>query len=175
MSKQISLTGDWRKLRRFLSSTEDVIDSINNGIREEAERIAEAIKDEIPYYAEPNAPSTVERKGFDAPLLEDGDFKMDGIVVKESADENRSYKKYYVIKGDPDALVQSGDRDHDGLTFEGLLEIMENGESRAGRHHNINIPKRPIMTIAFDRMKNKVSQKLIMKMKDEVHKRMRGD
>lgn len=166
------LTGDWGRLRSFLSSGQEFVDGVNEVIKEEAEHIREEVSSEIPFSQNPNAESTIKRKGFNAPLLESGVYKSQGIVVNEYGSRDKGFKMYYVIQGNDQLAVESGERDHDGLTYAGLLEIMENGSS-AGRGGAVNIPKRPVLTITFDREKSKLEREIIGKAFKLVHEALR--
>src|SRR3712207_3553885 len=139
-----ALTGDWNKLRSFLKSGQDFVDGVNEVLEEEANNIRDAVEQEIPFYAVPNAQSTIERKGADAPLEESGTLKSEGIVVNEYGSRDKGFKKYYVIQGNENLQVESGGRKHD-LNYAELLELMENGASNAGRNGEVSIPPRPVL------------------------------
>lgn len=174
MAKQgYALTGDWNRLRGFLKGGQGLVDLVNETLQEEAQKIRDAIENEIPYDAVPNAPRTVKNKGFNAPLLESGTYGSEGIVVNEYSARDKGFKKYYIIEGNKDKLVESGDRPHDGLTYAGLLEIMEEGRSNTGRGSSIVIPKRPIVTITFDRMKASLESEIIAKTRSAIHEAIR--
>lgn len=166
-----ALTGDWNKLRNFIKSGQEYIDLANDVIREEAEKIRDSVEKEIPFYRVPNADSTIRRKGKNAPLEESGVFKSQGIVVNEYGSRDKGYKKYFVVQGNDSLHVDTGGRNHEGISYKDLLEIMENGASNTGR--GSNIPPRPVLTITFDRLKGQLESEIIGKVFSKVHEAIR--
>lgn len=166
------LTGDWNRLRSFLKGGSDLVDLVNEVLEEEANKIRDAIESEIPY-GEPNADYTVRRKGADRPLEESGEYKEDGIIVKEYSSRDKGFKKYFIIQGNKDKLVESGGRDHNGINYADLLEIMENGSETAGKSHSVHIPARPVVRITYDRLKSSLESDIVAKTRSAIHEAIR--
>lgn len=173
MSKSgYALTGDWNRLRSFLKDGQEMIDLVNDVLEEEANKLREAVQNEIPFYQVPNAQSTVRRKGQNSPLHESGVLQSQGIVVNEYGSRDRGFKKYYVVEGNKDLKVESGGRDHNGINYSDLLTIMENGGS-GGKNGSVNIPPRPVLTITFNRFKSSLEKEIIAKAKSAIHEALR--
>ena len=169
-----ALTGDWNRLRSFLTSGQQMVDMVNEVIEEEAHKLRDAVEDAIPY-GDANAPMTVENKGFDAPLFETGTLASKGIVVNTYSSRDRGFKKYFVIEGNKRLTVatRGGSGEHNDITYADLLEIMENGAVGAGKGHGTFIPPRPVLSITFDRLKSTLEKTIVTKAKSAIHEAIR--
>lgn len=160
MSKTgISLTGDWRRLRGVMqrfAMTPEIVDTL---IEAEANIIRQRVIATIKFNGfEPNADSTVRRKGFDKPLVESGVFgSVEGIVI-DTIEANG--KKYYIVKGNPNLTV---DRDNE-TTYEQLAEHLEYG---ATTPQGADIPARPTFTTVHDQMRDELPKYIIQKLREE--------
>ena len=168
-----ALNGDWRKLRSFLASGKEFVDLVNETVEEEANKIREAVENEIPFNAVPNAPSTIKRKGNNSTLVENGGLKGGGIVVNDyGGSTGKAYKRYFVIEGDPNKTVDTNTRTGSNMSYAQLLTLMENGGT-GGKDGGAVIPPRPVLTITFDRMKSQIENDIIAKAKSAIHDTLR--
>lgn len=173
----LALTADWNKSRRALNGLRQLPEDVNRAVREEAERIAQAVKMNMPFeQGTDNAETTVKRKGSNAPLFESGGLEG-SIGVSEYSDAGAhattSNKRYYVIKGSKDKVSTPDGRDH-GITYEKLLEIMEYGCDHSGYLGMVSIPERPILSVTWDMEKGRVQSNIVGKYTRDFKRRMEG-
>jgi hypothetical protein len=164
------LTGDWRKLNYFLKSSGTLAEEVNQGIREKAEELRDAVVENIPLYQTvSNAEKTIKHKGFDAPLFEQGNLKKNiDVFDYKDASGSSGNKVYYIVKGNPDVQVEHdrGKETEADKTYEGLLEILENGTDK--------IPARPILTIVWNRYGGRITNEIIKTTEDAIKRRLRA-
>ena len=159
----------------FLTQGEEIFQTTNEGIREQAEKIKEYMKKLIPYEEVPNAPNTtVKRKGFDSPLEESGRLHDQIIVISEARGISVGNAYTHHIQGNPDMLVETSDnRNHEGLTYAQLLEVLNDGTTSSGYGNAIVIPARPIIEHTFASLKDEMKYSVKMSFEEEVRKRLK--
>lgn len=149
----ITLRGDWRKLNPIAKKLGDTSDYFKNELMSElAEEVRTALHEVVNSLPPPsNASSTVERKGFNAPLYETGGMEDDESVVATPYIEGR--KVSYIIQGNSEIL-----HSRTGTSYEDILGINEEGGG--------NVPGRFAIEIAYDRKSEDIKRLCINRLRE---------
>lgn len=150
MDNGVKLKGDWRKLRHILGKMTEgrklLADEILQDLAEEVrQKLHEVVNSEPSPH---NAKSTVEKKGFDAPLhwtsVTDGTGMIDddSIIVEKKYDGDRYM---YIIKGNPEKT-----NSRTGTSYEEIVTIAETGSDK--------IPPRSVLSITYSEMEGKIKR-----------------
>lgn len=150
----IHLRGDWRKLNPMAKKLGDTSDYFKNElIAELAEEVREALVDVVSSHPDPdNADSTVNRKGFNAPMEETGTLTNNSdAIVATPLEEGR--KVGYIIEGNPNMMHR-----RTGVPYSDIIAINSLGGG--------STPSRDLLDIAYDRKREEIKRHCIMKVKE---------
>ena len=157
----IQLRGDWRKLRTRINRMESFADEMMDDVMENIAQIVENEVHQVVNSNPPpvNAPRTAKKKGHNRSLEETGGMGDNNsviTVVEKAGDRNK-----YTVKGNPEKAhsrkTKKGVDRNDGINYEEILSILENGDDK--------IPGRHSFAIAYNNKRKQIERSIISQAK----------